>query len=255
MVTLASRGLSPLVTQPRVMARDQGAHAPRSPERSVTLLAGNLNHAAFQRPESADVKPRGGVTLQHLVHSDRRQFEFPPPLASFLTRRFSLRRPAGRNSRKDRPVPSDRIDIGTEEIGHTHPARQHGTQAEASVWRRRVPRGCVGLVWPGAWPWSLISCWSTEPEAFVCHTACHRPGTRGQAVERHRQRRRDARRPVFRLSLSITVLCLAAFVDAPSQEAVGSWTEELNRLGDRFFRNFEIVVSFCDQRPVKCSTT
>jgi hypothetical protein len=58
-LTLASRGVSPLVTQPRVMARDQGAHAPRSPERSVTLLAGNLNHAHFGMVQE-EVTVQGG---------------------------------------------------------------------------------------------------------------------------------------------------------------------------------------------------
>jgi hypothetical protein len=38
-------GVSPLLTQPRAVAREQGAYAPRSPERSVTQVPEILNHA------------------------------------------------------------------------------------------------------------------------------------------------------------------------------------------------------------------
>jgi len=63
MVALASGGREPLLTPIRVMVGEQGAHAPRSPERSVTLLSENLNRATFYAGPHRDsvrilVKPR-----------------------------------------------------------------------------------------------------------------------------------------------------------------------------------------------------
>jgi len=75
-------------------------------------------------------------------------------------------------------------------------------------------------------------------------------------VERHRQRSRDARSLVFRLSLSITVLCFANFVNAPTPEFVEYWTEELDRLGDKIFSEFQNKLHcFAINDPFRCSTT
>ena len=72
-----------------------------------------------------------------------------------------LRRLAGGNLPKDRSVPSDRIDTGTAEPGHTNATRRRRTLAEASACDRPSSRLRVGLVWPQARPWLLISCRST----------------------------------------------------------------------------------------------
>jgi hypothetical protein len=80
-----------------------------------------------------------------------------------------------------------------------------------------------------------------ETEAFVGHTACHQAGTGGQAVQRHRQPRRDARRLDFRWSLSITVLCFANFVNAQITKASILRQKSVIGLEIKFSRNFEIV--------------
>ncbi len=48
-------------------------------------------------------------------------------------RRVSFGRPAGGNLPKDQSLPSDRIDTGTVEPGHTNTTRKRGTLAKAGA--------------------------------------------------------------------------------------------------------------------------
>ena len=48
--TFQHPSVGPLMTQPSAMTEGQGAHAPRSLERSATFLPQNLNHAQQFKP-------------------------------------------------------------------------------------------------------------------------------------------------------------------------------------------------------------
>ncbi len=86
--------------------------------------------------------------------------QHPWPLGD---RPFPIRRPAGRSSPEDRSGPSERIDTGIEEIGHTNPMGQRGTLAEASECHHPSPRWRVGLVWAGAVRWEFVSFEESKP--------------------------------------------------------------------------------------------